>query len=151
MTKFTNGPAAGVVLSLRRAPLFLRVTKERYSDKPLWDALDQLSDEPKPSEDLIAYARTSFDGHVHIRRDRKAGGSGFFAMATYALVEQQPDDATMRDAAKWREWCQAQPRLEPKGAGDEHGRSVPDVQAAPESGQAQADLRPVRPTDQEQP
>jgi hypothetical protein len=36
MTKFTNGPAAGTVLSLRRSPLFLRAVQDAEGK---WDAL----------------------------------------------------------------------------------------------------------------
>lgn len=103
MTKFTNGPADGVVLSLRRAPLYLRVTKQRYGDK--WDALDQLYDTPTIHEDLYAYRKVSDDGTVHLKVSK--GRGGFFAMATYEFIEPQPDDRTMRVTEQWRWWCQA--------------------------------------------
>lgn len=103
MTTFTNGPAASATLWLKRAPLFLRVTKGPTGE---FDALDQLSDTPKADEAIFAYRRVGRSGSVHINA-RKNGRhcGGFFTTATYEIVPIQPDDATMRDTAKWREWC----------------------------------------------
>src|ERR1700730_5412825 len=103
MAKFTNGPAANVMLNIRRAPLFLRVVRDT---KGQWDALDQLSDTPEYDETIYAYRLTSNDGMIHINsRDRKTGShtGGFFVLATYEVVDPQPDDATMRSNKKWSE------------------------------------------------
>lgn len=48
-----DGPAAGVGFSLRRAPTYLRLVRDRESGK--WDALDQPEDEPRDTEDVFAY------------------------------------------------------------------------------------------------
>lgn len=55
MTKFTDGPAAHVLLELSRSPLFLRVVKDTTyatavckKDRREWDALDQLEDSTRP-------------------------------------------------------------------------------------------------------
>ncbi len=103
MTTFRDGPAVDHTLRLRRAPIYLRVTLDRAGTI---DALDQLDDRPRPDEALFAYIKTSDDGMVHINsRDSKGRHTGgFFAMATYALIEPQPDEATMRSQAMWVEW-----------------------------------------------
>lgn len=98
MTSFDNGPAKGQRLMLKRAPLFLRVVEAGGK----FDALDQLADEPEAGERLFAYRRVGEVGMCHIHRK---GGGGWFTIANYALVAQQPDDATMRDTTAWRAWC----------------------------------------------
>lgn len=106
MTRFTDGPAGGRTLLLRRSPLFLRVTRD---DRGKFDALDQLHDEAEPGEAISAYRKVSDDGTVHVdstERGRRVGR--WYRCATYAVVAAQPDDATMRDTEAWRGWCQAQ-------------------------------------------
>lgn len=100
MTKFVDGPAKDKVLALHRAAKFLRVVQE--GDQ--FDALDQPTDEPKPTEKLFAYRITENPGMCHINRGR--GKGGFYAIATYRLVAEQPTDEQMRDAKQWSEWCQ---------------------------------------------
>lgn len=53
MTRFEDGPAAGVNLSLRRAPMFLRVVQNNQTGE--WDALDQLDDTPEKNETIFVY------------------------------------------------------------------------------------------------
>lgn len=103
MTNFLDGPTKGQYLILKRAPVFLRVTEETGK----FDALDQPEDTPKSSEKLHAYRMVGTPGMCYINRGRN--GSGMFTVATYQLVETQPDDKTMRDAALWRAWCYEQP------------------------------------------
>jgi hypothetical protein len=106
VTKFEDGPAAGVMLALRRSPLYLRVVRDAEGK---FDALDRLDDEPAAGEALFAYRLVKSDGVVHLsmtdRRGRRCGG--FYAMAGYAVVEDQPPDEVMRDTEKWREWATA--------------------------------------------
>jgi len=106
MTRFSDGPAAGHTLRLRRAPIYLRVTRDPAGGI---DALDQAGDRPCPDEALFAYRQQSYDGSVHINswdsQGRRTGG--FFPMATYALIDPQPDEATMRSLASWQEWTEA--------------------------------------------
>jgi hypothetical protein len=106
LTEFVDGPAAGQCLSLRRAPLFLRVVVNRYGREKTWDALDQLHDTPAAGEDLFAYRKVEDGGSIHLYRSPRRL-SGWYAMAKYALIEPQPDDRTMRDTEKWRAWCLA--------------------------------------------
>ena len=103
MITFLDGPAAGFAngLCLRRAPKFLRVV---VSEDGTWDALDLLTDTPRPGETIYAYRLVSNDGWVHIRRQR---GGGCFVMAKYEFVQPQPDRETLRLNAKWREWATA--------------------------------------------
>ena len=103
MTQFDDGPAKGQALSLKRACKFLRVTEAGGK----FDALDMLEDSPRPEEKLYAYQISEFRGTAHIYRGRH--GSGFFAMASYKIVSNQPSDAQMRDPKLWDEWCKQQP------------------------------------------
>jgi hypothetical protein len=112
VTEFTNGPAAGVVLTLRRAPLFLRVVQDSVGN---WDALDQVSDLPGPEEKLYAYRRSGDAGNVHLQRqDPKTGRRmcGWFVCATYEVVEQPPHEVLMRSALSWQAWATARALLE---------------------------------------
>lgn len=102
MTQLLDGPAAGKVLMLKRAPLFLRVV---ISDKSEIDALDQLTDEPLANERIYAYKLAGDVTRVHVNRGRN--GCGWYVGGPYRLVLEQPDDATMRDRARWREWTAA--------------------------------------------
>ncbi len=105
MVTFLNGPAAGQILQLQRAPMLLRVTRDKLGDGA-FDALDQLDDTPKGTEELWAYRCVENHGMVHIsytRKGRRCGG--FYAHAKYALVEQQPEEKIMRNTARWRQWC----------------------------------------------
>jgi len=51
MTRFLDGPAEGVTLMLRRAPIYLRVVHRGTE----WDALDALDDRPTPDETIYVY------------------------------------------------------------------------------------------------
>jgi hypothetical protein len=103
VTTFTDGPAHGQALSLRRSPIFLRVV----TDGLRWDALDQLGDTPKKNEVITAYEIAEHRGTVHINRGRH--GSGWFAMATYKLLDgPQPPDEVLRDTTRWRDWCRGE-------------------------------------------
>lgn len=118
MTRFHGGPADGVTLALRRAPLYLRAVFNGQTSK--WDALacraclqarqarrDQLTDEPGPEELLVAVYRRCGEAGVCMldwtEKGRRRGGR--FTMANYEFVEEQPDDETARSTEKWRAWC----------------------------------------------
>lgn len=102
MTRFLDGPAIGKTLMLKRAPFFLRVTVSESREKKTFDALDQLEDQPRPNEDLFVYEMVGKPGSCHVRCGN--GGSGFYMVADYKMVEVQPEDIILRDTAKWAEW-----------------------------------------------
>lgn len=110
MTTFTDGPAAAIQLNITRTPIFLRVVHDTATDQ--WDALDQLADTPKPTEEIHVYRiegepmRGFWDGTDG--RGRRTGG--MFVHATYRLNGNQPDDVTARDAELWKQWCYAEHR-----------------------------------------
>lgn len=107
MTTFLDGPAIGQTLQLRRAPVYLRVTELLGA----FDGLDQLADEPEPGETLHAYVLAEKPGAMHILvRGRCATGGGFWPIAKYRHVTDQPPQETMRDNALWRAWTETQPR-----------------------------------------
>ena len=103
MIRFLDGPAAGVGLLLRRAPVFLHAVQDAEGK---WDALDQLDDRPSPGETVYAYRQSSHTGYIHINTGRREG-HGFYRVATYRLCPDQPDGMTMHDTALWRGWCLA--------------------------------------------
>lgn len=106
MVEFIDGPALGQVLCLRRAPKLLRAVR---GPRGKWDALDRLGDAPQPNETVYVYARQGRPSHVHLcihdKKGRPAGG--WYAVASYRLCAEQPDDAAARDTALWREWAVA--------------------------------------------
>jgi hypothetical protein len=108
VTRFLDGPAVGVTLTLRRSPLYLRVTRHVITHK--WDALDQLADSPSELESVTVYRREGDTGSVHLdytdRHGRRRGAN--HTTADYRLCETQPDDATARNPVAWRQWCQEQ-------------------------------------------
>jgi hypothetical protein len=102
MITFQNGFADGKMLRLQRTPYFLRVV---MAEDGSIDALDQLGDEPRDNETVAAYRRISdtdaeyvtktFDGEVI---------NDLVLVAHYLIVEDQPDEETLRDTSKWRAW-----------------------------------------------
>lgn len=104
MTRFLDGPARGQTLMLKRAPKFLRVTRDdKHSLSPVWDALDQVDDTPMQGESLFAYQckGTPTMCHVNIR----GGKGGFYPIAEYELCQVQPTDDEMRSTSAWQAWC----------------------------------------------
>lgn len=103
MTKFLDGPAAGVTLLLQRTPSLLRVVRDT---KGKWDALDKLDDTPTAGEAITVYRLSGGRGVCHLNFGR--GRGGFYAFAEYVLHSEQPDDQTARDTARWRAWVMEQ-------------------------------------------
>lgn len=99
MTKFLGGPAEGKVLQLRRSPLFLRVV---VKGKEI-DALDQLTDSPRPGELIYIYRRTKQDGVIHVHRAGSRGG--FYPIAEYTFHDRQAHDSEVRGTGAWQAWC----------------------------------------------
>jgi hypothetical protein len=105
VTQFLDGPAAGSTLFLKRAPTYLRAV--RGADGT-WDALDQLSDVPRPGESIVVYRLEGEPTFCHINRDRRHGGSGVFRGGRYRVVEPQPSDVEVRETDAWRRWVGVQ-------------------------------------------
>lgn len=87
---------------LKRCAAFLRVVEE----KGTFDALDQPTDTPKPTEKIFAYRLKERPGMCHVRAS--GGRGGFYPMATYQFIDNQPEDAVMRNGDQWRQWCESQ-------------------------------------------
>lgn len=104
-TNFIDGPAAGTVLSLQRAPLMLRVVVDKDGKV---DALDQLADSPKPNESVHCYIMAGPPGATGFidGRDPKTGRRWGhpFASATYRLHDAPPADSIMRNNQQWAQW-----------------------------------------------
>ncbi len=106
MTTFIDGPAKdSPFLLLRRAPHFLRAVRSRGQSAPReWDALDQLDDEPRETEEIYAYEMVGEPTYCHINARNRGG---VYRGGKYKLVDPQPEEAIMRNAVSWREWCRA--------------------------------------------
>lgn len=111
MTRFLDGPAEGVTLMLRRAPVFLRAVKGAGDT---WDALDQLQDTPEAHEAVYVYALDGEPGWMHVCRSRGQGGR--YTVASYRLVSPQPPDTVLRTTSEWREWTAAEYAKQGHGA-----------------------------------
>jgi hypothetical protein len=104
--RFLDGPAAGVCLALKRAPLYLRVVHDRRKPVHGWDALDQLDDTPAEREQVTAYKRTGPASWVHMKGCRAV--TGFWPMAGYRVCDPQPPAETLRDTEAWQAWATAE-------------------------------------------
>jgi len=105
MIRFLDGPAAGVTLMLKRAPLMLRVTRQVIART--WDALDQLEDEPDADEEIHLYRLDSPVGSCHINCGRGRGkrASGWYPIAEYRHWPEAIADEHLRTNEAWRRWC----------------------------------------------
>jgi len=99
--RFLDGPAEGTVLTLERAPWFLRVVIDSSGTV---DALDQVHDRPKPSEAIHVQLRQGKPSSYHVLCTPRCL-SGWHLAADYRLYERQPSDAEARDEHAWREWA----------------------------------------------
>lgn len=101
MIRFLDGPAAGVELQLRRAPLILRVVFNSRTKE--WDALDQEHDRAKPHEQIFLYRGSSRPTPMLIRCSRPSRG-GLYWTAEYRLWPAQPTDLELRDENEFNRW-----------------------------------------------
>ena len=108
MTRFLDGPMAGLQLMLHRSPLFLRVCRGADGTG---DALDMLDDQPAEGEVLFAYRREGQPTVAFIdytdRVTRKRKGK-ILRGADYRVVATQPSAEVMGNSESWREWCIAE-------------------------------------------
>lgn len=105
MTRFIDGPAEGQSLSLKRAPVFLRVVFNHTTET--WDALDRLEDEPELGEDVHVYWLNSKPGICHLH-SRKPGASGWFTIAEYKHCNTLSiSQIELRDNNQWYLWVRA--------------------------------------------
>ncbi len=112
-TRFEDGPATPVMLELKRSPKFLRVVFSASRPGNGWDALAAVDDRPRHDDLIYAYVRVADRGSYYTDQAGKGRRKeGPFRMATYRIVEHQPDAATMHDNDDWQEWCWAELELE---------------------------------------
>lgn len=104
MTKFNDGPAAGVTLMLKRNPKYLRVVRG-IDPASKFDALDQPHDTPEPHEIIFAYEMAKQIGAAFIDGPKCRG---CYPVSEYKLCANQPTDAQMRSQEQWVQWCEAQ-------------------------------------------
>lgn len=101
MVTFIDGPAIGRRLNLRRTPVFLRVVVEADGR---FDALDQLDDDPTPTETIYAYRLTGQPSRgIACTRGK---GCRTFVHAEYRLCEDQPIGSESRES--WSQWTEEQ-------------------------------------------
>ena len=101
MSTFHGGIADGKSVALRRAPILLRVVVDPDGRV---DALYDPDDLARPHERISLYILTKHPVHMHIRMANRKQ-SGFYSDGDYQLCPLQPDDATLRDNAKYFTWC----------------------------------------------
>lgn len=111
MSRFIDGPAGGVELSLRRAPIMLRVVHMAPRSAP-WDALDQPGDSPAQGELVYVYRMLPADRSSVMRyhlscRGKGKSASGWYESASYEFLPDQPGDQHTRDNKAWAAWCDA--------------------------------------------
>lgn len=103
MIELMDGPAKGTLLSLARAPRFLRVVVDTAGKV---DAMDQVDDEPKDGETIHVYRR---EGEVTSGFACTRGkGCRPLLGAAYRLVDPQPEGdelAALRQTSRWQLWC----------------------------------------------
>ena len=109
MTRFLDGPAQGVTLYLKRAPVYLRAVQG--PDGPThtgdWDALDQLDDSPRSGERVVVYRLEGEPTWMHVNR-RGRHGSGVFRGGNYRVVTPQPAEDQVRSTSAWQRWVAEQ-------------------------------------------
>lgn len=106
---FLDGPAKDCGVRLNRAPIYLRMVRDRRTGA--WDGLDKLDDFARTAEEIFAYKQVAYHGSgswdgIDPKTRRRTGGR--LHLCDYAVIEPQPDDATMRNNAAWRAWAQEQ-------------------------------------------
>lgn len=110
MSRFLDGPAEGVEIVARRAPMYLRVVQDQVTLK--WDVLDQPDDTPSPSELVFVYRRVeSTFGAVQACGRGNGGGCREYQHADYRHVEVEGEQ--FRDTGAWRHWALSQPEARP--------------------------------------
>jgi hypothetical protein len=104
MLKFIDGPAAGVSLMLRRAPVLLRVTCNAAGK---WDGLDQPQDEAEAVEQIYVYQLVEKPAPYHLCiRGKNRRDGGWYWSGTYRfLPDHQPEHRTLCNNAWWGRWC----------------------------------------------
>jgi hypothetical protein len=106
VSSFEDGPAAGAFLTLRRAPVFLRVVivADLLGDAEV-DALDMPEDAPSDHEAVHVYEQVAGSiGHLCIR----GPGGGCFQTARYRH-RPDVDGEQLRDRQRWEAWASRQP------------------------------------------
>lgn len=101
MVRFLDGPAASVQ-PLRRAPNWMRVV---IAVDGKVDGLDQIDDEPRPTEQIHVYELVERRGPVYVCiRGAGAAGGGEYVQASYRHLPNV-DGESVRDTLAWRQWC----------------------------------------------
>lgn len=100
---FIDGPAKGVELLCRRAPIMLRVVQNQHGE---WDALDQPDDTVRPGEKVYVYRMVGEPTHMYVCRSPRRL-SGMMTLADYAVLPDQPGDEHTRTNEAWAAWCDA--------------------------------------------
>ncbi len=105
MIKLVDGPAEGAY-AVKRAPLYLRATVDAGTG--VRDVLDQLTDSPRESEEVVVYKLDGEAGTVHLNFGSGRGGqrTGFYATGDYHHVPYVVG-AELRTEMTWRRWVAA--------------------------------------------
>jgi hypothetical protein len=99
---FREGPAHAKVLTLQRAPEYLRVVQGPDGI----DALDMLEDTPADDETVHVYRRVGDPSVAFVCGRGRGRVSGRVMMAEYVWMPEV-DGEPLRDTEAWRAWAQA--------------------------------------------
>lgn len=102
MITFHGGPANGSILTLKRAPLLLRVVVDAEKNV---DALDHFDDQPRPGERVFVYKLIGTPTSYRLYGARDV--TGWYVDATYHFAVIKVEAATLRSTAAWRRWALA--------------------------------------------
>lgn len=100
MSTFYEGPAHGYSMPLRRAPICLRVVITKAGGI---DALDQLSDQARPQEQIFVYLLMGVPSTVHMKMARRSE-SGWYQNGMYLFWREGPEET--RDNTTWPKWLE---------------------------------------------
>lgn len=101
MIRFLDGPAQGIELECRRAPVMLRAVQNRFGN---WDALDQPHDVVRSSEAVSVYILATKPVFYPMRATIREL-SGMWSKAEYKLWTPQPFEDRVRANNSWQRWA----------------------------------------------
>ena len=100
-----DGPAAGRQFLVRRAPIWLRVARNRETGE--WDVLNFIDDLPTSGEEIYVYRKQpGTGGVVFVDGDRIRDR---YQTGLYDYVAQA-DTEPLRDRDTWQAWVMEQPK-----------------------------------------
>jgi len=152
--RFVNGPAIGVLLTLERIPLMLRVVVD---EEGKWDALNEVDDEVKPGETVHVYRACGEPDQVHIDKVEHGRRCGEWSQMLDYSHWPNPGAVHTQRTEDWCHWTDAnkarliagerqcgktEAQRQAIDAAEEAGEPILEVH--PESALTDADLQEIK-------